>query len=94
MSRRSIKWSDAAWVLAMGAQGGLMIALPVLLGLAVGFWLDSQFDTLPWISLVFVLIGTSVGPILLYRWVISSVAQRAESRMKRSREEQDEEMAE
>ena len=93
MSRKSGKWFDAAWVLAMGAQGGLMIALPVLIGLAVGFWLDNQFGTLPWISLVLTLIGATVGPIMLYRWVTSSVAQRLESRMK-SRKKQDEEMPE
>jgi F0F1-type ATP synthase assembly protein I len=88
VSRKSGKWADAAWVLAMGAQGGLMIALPVLVGLAVGYWLDSQFDTLPWISLVSVLIGATVGPIMLYRWVTASVVARVESRMKKRQDEE------
>jgi F0F1-type ATP synthase assembly protein I len=91
MSRKSGKWVDAAWVPVMGAQGGLMIALPVLIGLALGFWLDKQLGTLPWISLVLVLLGATVGPIMLYRWVMSSVATRLESRMKKR---QDEEMPE
>ena len=87
------QWADAAWVLAMGAQGGLMIALPVLTGLAVGFWLDKRFDTLPWISLALTLVGATVGPIMLYRWVMSTVLRRVESRMG-SRKKQDEEKPE
>lgn len=93
VARKPGKWLDAAWVLAMGAQGGLMVALPVLAGLAVGFWLDNQFDTLPWISIVLTLIGTTVGPIMLYRWVTRSVAVRLESRME-DRKRQDEEKPE
>ncbi len=89
---KSGKWSDVAWVLAMGAQGGLMIALPVLIGLGVGFLLDKQFDTVPWISLVLTLIGAILGPIVLYRWVTSTVAPQAENRIKN--EKRDEEMPE
>jgi F0F1-type ATP synthase assembly protein I len=91
VSRKSGKWVDAAWVLVMGAQGGLMIALPVLIGLALGFWLDKRLGTLPWISLALTLVGATIGPIMLYRWVTSSVATRVESRMKKR---QDEEMPE
>jgi F0F1-type ATP synthase assembly protein I len=90
VARKPGRWVDAAWVLGMGAQGGLMIALPVLAGLAVGFWLDSRFGTLPWISVGLTLIGTTVGPIVLYRWVTRSVAARLESRME-DRKRQDEE---
>ncbi len=93
MARKSDKWVDVAWVLMMGAQGGLMISLPVLIGLALGFWLDNQLDTLPWISLGFVLIGSIIGPIVIYRWVTSSVAQRVERRVK-DRKKQDEETSE
>jgi F0F1-type ATP synthase assembly protein I len=75
-SRKPGKWVDAGWVLAMAAQGGLMIALPVLGGLALGYWLDNQLNTLPWLSLILTLVGATVGPIMLYRWVTSSVAVR------------------
>lgn len=93
MARKPSRWVNAAWVLAMGAQGGLIIAVPVLGGLAVGFWLDNQFNTLPWISVVLALIGATVGPIMLYRWVTRSVAARLESGM-RNRKRQDEEKLE
>jgi F0F1-type ATP synthase assembly protein I len=75
-SRKPGTWVDAGWVLAMAAQGGLMIALPVLGGLALGYWLDNQLNTLPWLSLILTLVGATVGPIMLYRWVTSSVAVR------------------
>jgi F0F1-type ATP synthase assembly protein I len=79
-SRKSpIKWGDAVWVLGMGARGGLLIALPVLAGLAVGYLLDSRFGTLPWISLVLTAIGGFVGPFMLYRWVVSAVKKRLEA---------------
>ena len=93
MARKSNKWFDVAWVLMMGAQGGLMISLPVLIGLALGFWLDNQFDTLPWISLGLVLVGAIIGPIMIHRWVTSSVAQQVERRMQ-DRKKQDEETPE
>ncbi len=80
LSQKFSKWVDAAWVLGMAAQGGLIIAIPVLGGLALGFWLDNQFDTLPFISLVLTLIGGIVGPFVLYRWVVSAVKQRMEHR--------------
>ena len=81
------KWVDAAWVLVMAAQGGLIIAIPVLAGLTLGFWLDNQFNTLPLISLIMTLVGGIAGPIMLYRWVTSSVAERVAARKKNQDEE-------
>ena len=74
------KFGDVAWVLAIGAQGGLMVALPVVGGLALGYWLDMQFGTLPWITLGLTLIGAMTGPVVLYRWVMSVVRQRMEGK--------------
>jgi predicted F0F1-ATPase subunit len=71
-------FKDVVWVLAVASQGGLSIALPVLIGLAVGYWIDTRFGTLPWITLLLTLIGAAVGPIITYRWVISSVQRRLE----------------
>ncbi len=76
--KSSVDWKDAFWVLAVGSQLGLSIALPVILGLAVGYWLDTRLGTLPWITLLLVLIGTVSGPIIAYRWVISAVQKRFE----------------
>jgi hypothetical protein len=74
---------DAAWVLALGAQGGLLLALPVVVGLAIGFWLDRQLQLgFPWITLLMTLLGAVLGPVMLYRWVMSTVAERVQQRLK------------
>ncbi len=70
------KWGDVAWMLAVSAQGGLMVAMPVVIGLGVGYALDSHFGTLPWITLSLTLIGAITGPVLLYRWATALVKER------------------
>jgi len=67
---------DIAWVLGIGSQAGLALAIPVLLGLAVGYLLDRHFGTLPWISLVLTLFGIIGGPIMVYRLVTRAVQKR------------------
>ncbi len=89
-SREPGRWADPLWALGMAGQGGLMIAVPVLIGLGLGYWLDRQLGTVPWISLVLTVAGAITGPVMLYRWVTSSVAVRMASRME-NKEEQDEE---
>jgi ATP synthase protein I len=91
MSNKRDNWRDIAWVLAIGAQGGLMVALPAVAGLALGFWLDNQFGTLPWLTLICTLIGAMSGPVVLYRWVTNVVKQRVESRMGKQVEDGEEE---
>jgi predicted F0F1-ATPase subunit len=80
LSQKFGKWADAIWVVGMAAQAGFIIAIPVLAGLALGFWLDNQFNTLPFISLILTLAGGIAGPVVLYRWVVSAVKQRMERR--------------
>ena len=81
---------DLAWVLAMGAQGGVMLALPVVAGLALGFWLDRQLQLgFPWFTLIMTLVGAILGPVILYRWVMSTVAERVQERLEvRERDEE------
>lgn len=76
MPDRRGKWGDVAWMLAVSAQGGLMVAMPVVIGLGVGYALDTHFGTLPWITLALTLIGAISGPVLLYRWATALVRQR------------------
>jgi len=71
---------DVFWVLAVGSQVGLSIALPVVAGLAVGYWIDMRLGSLPWITLLLTLIGTAIGPVIAYRWVVSTVRQRFEEK--------------
>lgn len=76
--KQGADFKSAAWVLAMGSQLGLSIALPVLIGLAVGYWIDTRLGSLPWVTLLLTLIGTVIGPIIVYRWVIYTVQKRFE----------------
>jgi F0F1-type ATP synthase assembly protein I len=64
----------------VGSQVGLSIALPVIAGLALGYWIDMRLGSLPWITLLLTLIGAAAGPVITYRWVISSVQRRLEDR--------------
>jgi len=76
--KHDMNMKDVFWVLAVGSQVGLSIALPVIGGLSVGYWIDMRLSSLPWITLLLTLIGTAIGPFITYRWVISSVQRRLE----------------
>ena len=79
MSKKvDMNMKDAFWVLAVGSQVGLSIALPVIAGLAIGYWVDVRLGSLPWITLLLTFIGAAIGPVITYRWVISSVQRRLE----------------
>jgi len=69
---------DAAWVLGVGSQAGITLAGLVLAGLAVGYLIDRQLGTLPWITLALTLVGAIAGPILVYRMVTRAVRARIE----------------
>jgi ATP synthase protein I len=75
MSWKPTGWKDAIWALALATQVGGAIAVPVLLGLAVGWWIDNRLHTLPWITLLLTFVGVVVGPIIAYRWVTEAVKQ-------------------
>ncbi len=70
-----------------------MIAAPVLIGIGVGYWLDSTIGTIaairvPIFSLVLAAIGSILGPITLYRWTVQAVQHRME--MEKENEEKSE----
>jgi ATP synthase protein I len=37
------------------------IALAIVIGLAIGYWLDTRYDTSPWFTLVFLGLGIIAG---------------------------------
>ena len=37
------------------------IALSIVIGLAIGVWLDRKFDTSPWLTLIFLGFGVAAG---------------------------------
>lgn len=93
MAQKPSDWRDAVWGLALATQVGAAIAFPVLLGLAVGWWIDNRLHTLPWITLLLTGVGAVLGPIVAYRWVTTAVRQRmaakkAEKERKGQKEEE------
>lgn len=37
------------------------IALSIVIGLGIGYWLDTKFDTSPWLTLIFLGLGVIAG---------------------------------
>lgn len=74
------QWRDVAWGLTVGSQAGFLLVFPVLLGLALGYIVDTHLKTLPLFTLLLVLVGMIVGPVMVYRWVLQRVANRMQQR--------------
>jgi ATP synthase protein I len=47
--------------LAYFSSLGISVALAVFIGLGIGVWLDRKFDTSPWLTLIFLVIGIIAG---------------------------------
>ncbi len=54
--------------IATGTSIGLQWGLAVLIGLAIGWWLDSIFGT-TWLKLVFLVLGVIAGVRNYYRYI-------------------------
>jgi ATP synthase protein I len=49
---------------------GFELVVPVLLGVFLGYWLDSRFDTTPWLLVVGALLGIALGFYAFFKAVI------------------------
>jgi ATP synthase protein I len=47
--------------LAYYSSIGLSVALSIFIGLGIGVWLDRKFDTSPWLTLIFLVLGIAAG---------------------------------
>jgi ATP synthase protein I len=47
--------------LAYYSSIGLSVALSIFIGLAIGVYLDGKFDTSPWLTLIFLVLGIAAG---------------------------------
>lgn len=68
--------TKSLWILGLSIQAALGIALPVILGVGVGWWLDRHLNTFPWITVVLTAVGIFAGPLIVYRWVTRKVERR------------------
>lgn len=48
-------------MLAMASTIGLSMVFATFIGLAIGYWLDKVFDTSPWLTLIFLVVGIVAG---------------------------------
>ncbi|TCK03959.1 AtpZ/AtpI family protein [Phorcysia thermohydrogeniphila] len=46
---------------------GVQFALAIIIGLAIGYYLDRQFNTFPWLTLFWLIIGFFAGLKNVYR---------------------------
>ncbi len=47
--------------LAYYSSLGLSVSLAIFIGLGIGVWLDRKFDTSPWFTLIFLVLGIIAG---------------------------------
>jgi predicted F0F1-ATPase subunit len=59
--------------LALLGQVGLMIVVPMLLGVGLGLFVDRQFHTTPIATLIGLLLGLAAGVYGVYRLVSSTM---------------------
>ena len=51
----------AMWSALSLSSVGIEMAVCVVIGWGLGYWLDGKFGTTPWLMLVFLLVGTAAG---------------------------------
>lgn len=62
---------------AMVTQVGLTMMVCILIGLAVGLWIDNTFGTRPCATLLLMLVGVSAGTYSVYRIVSEAIEAAA-----------------
>ena len=56
--------------LVMASSLGFQVVFAVFIGLFFGVWLDMQFGTVPWLTLVFLVLGVVAGFLNYYRFAV------------------------
>lgn len=80
MSQQQQKSIDLKYVMMMGGQLGLMIALPMVLTVAIGVWLDKQMNTLPIFLTIMILMGMGLTIVNVYKVIIPFLEKRSEGK--------------
>lgn len=70
--RRARIWLDVSII-------GIQFPVAIALGFFFGRWLDGQFNTQPWLLILFALFGIAAGFVNLFR--ITAQAARAEAEL-------------
>lgn len=54
---------------------GLTIVIATFIGLALGLWLDKVFNTSPWLTVIFLVLGIVAGFRNFYRFMTKSAKE-------------------
>ena len=60
---------EALKLVGLASTLGLTIVIATFIGLALGLWLDRVFDTSPWLTVIFLLLGIIAGFRNFYRFM-------------------------
>jgi ATP synthase protein I len=60
---------ERKWVrnMALAGQVGIFLAIAIVIGWALGQWLDRKLGTDPWLTALFTLLGAAAGFLELFR---------------------------
>jgi ATP synthase protein I len=62
-------------LVGLASTVGLTLVLSTVIGLAIGIWLDRVFNTGPWLTLVFLVLGIVAGFRNFYRFMTKSTRE-------------------
>jgi ATP synthase protein I len=62
-------------LVGLASTVGLTLVLSTVIGLAIGIWLDRVFNTGPWLTLVFLVVGIVAGFRNFYRFMTKSTRE-------------------
>ena len=60
---------QALKLVGLASTLGLTIVIATFIGLAVGLWLDRVFNTSPWLTVIFLILGIIAGFRNFYRFM-------------------------
>lgn len=72
--------SDNSWMRqgAMVSSIGLLIVVATLLGMGLGYWLDSKLHTSPWLAFICTLLGLASGIYESARIIMAAIRSEDE----------------
>lgn len=78
MSQQQPKNINLGYVMMMGGQLGLMIALPMIVMVALGVWIDKKANTFPLFLVIMILLGMGITVLNVYKVIIPFLEKRSE----------------
>lgn len=78
MSPQRRKNINLGYVLSTGSELGFLIALPLVICILLGIYLDRKLNTFPWILLMMVLAGMGLTVVNVYKVIIPFLEKRSE----------------